>query len=93
MNRILTTICSLLLAFSAVGQIKVQNAIFGDAFEAAMAQGAFKPGSDWMPYPAYSDRQAWESIGGEYRETVMELAEKAMKYEWKQFCITSPPRH
>ncbi len=83
MNRILTTICSLLLAFSAVGQIKVQNAIFGDAFEAAMAQGAFKPGSDWMPYPAYSDRQAWESIGGEYRETVMELAEKAMKYEWK----------
>lgn len=83
MNRFITTVCAVLLTFSASGQIEMKRTMFTDALEASLKEGAFKSGSDWMPYPAYSDRQAWDVIGEGYREEVTALAEKAMKYVWK----------
>lgn len=62
---------------------KADRHIFEETLNAALAQGAFKPGADWVPYPAYSDRAAWEKLGEEYRDKLISLGEGALNHVWK----------
>ena len=39
----------------------------------------FKAGSDWLPYPAYSDRAAWDKLSEGYKESIIRDGEKAAK--------------
>lgn len=57
--------------------------VFEEALNAALAEGAFAPGAEWVPYPAYSDRAAWEKLGEEYRDELIRLGEGALKHVWK----------
>ena len=55
MKRIFVFCCVVMLSLDAMGQAAERH-IFEEAFNASLAQGAFKPGAHWVPYPAYSDR-------------------------------------
>lgn len=37
----------------------------------------------WVPYPAYADRNGWNDLLGESRETCISKGEKYLNYEWK----------
>ncbi len=37
----------------------------------------------WVPYPAYSDRDGWDSFLGDLKETYIQLGEQYLDYEWK----------
>ncbi|MBR3854462.1 MAG: heparinase II/III-family protein, partial [Tidjanibacter sp.] len=40
------------------------------------------PPSEWVPYPAYADRAAWEAITGEAKLTLIKNGEKLLSHEW-----------
>lgn len=45
---------------------------------------SFKVGSDWYPYPAYSDREAWDKlVTKEARKSILKKAEKMLGYKWQ----------
>ena len=83
MKRFLVFCSVIIFSLNAVGQDAAGKHIFKEALNAALAQGAFKPGADWVPYPAYSDRAAWEKLGEGYRDELIRLGEDALKHVWK----------
>lgn len=44
---------------------------------------------DVLPYPAYSDRKAWERIIGPSAGTIIEAGEKLLDYQWQSVPATS----
>ena len=83
MNRFIVFVVTMLLAVTSAGQASVQRHIFEDAFNAAAAEGVFQTGAKWLPYLAYSDREAWEKIGEDFKEQIIKRGEQSLKYEWK----------
>lgn len=41
------------------------------------------PASEWVPYPAYTDREGWEQLTGAYRSRLITAGEQLLTYEWK----------
>ena len=37
----------------------------------------------WVPYPAYSDRNGWNNLLGNYRENIIKTGEKCLDYKWE----------
>ena len=37
----------------------------------------------WVPYPAYSDRNGWNNLLGDYRENIIKTGEKCLDYKWE----------
>ena len=37
----------------------------------------------WVKYPAYSDRKAWDALIGEHKEEFISKGKKYLNYEWK----------
>lgn len=37
----------------------------------------------WVPYPAYRDRQGWETLLGDAKEEIIRKGERFLDYEWK----------
>ncbi len=46
------------------------------------------PGA-WHPYPAWSEREAWEAVPGDIRSAVVERAEADQKVGWKTLLATT----
>ena len=44
----------------------------------------FRPGGAWFPYPAYSDRAAWEELTRPFRGQILRRAEKYLDYTWEE---------
>ena len=45
---------------------------------------SFKAGSDWYPYPAYSDRDGWDKLlTKEAKKAFIKKAEKKLGYKWQ----------
>lgn len=38
---------------------------------------------EWVPFPAYQDREGWEKLIGDQRERLITAGEKALSYEWQ----------
>jgi hypothetical protein len=51
MNRFLSFVCAICIAVSIAAQESEQRHLFEEQFDAALAEGAFKTGASWMPYP------------------------------------------
>ena len=43
---------------------------------------------DWITYPAYSDRKAWNDYLGAYKDTFIKSGEEFLSYEWKPLTAT-----
>lgn len=81
---ILTVLAIVAVAVSAAGQASLKRNIFEDTYDAVVKDGyVFKAAGDWVPYPAYSDRKAWDEISADYKKVLIEDGEKSLKYEWK----------
>lgn len=81
---ILTLLAAAAVAVSAAGQASLKRNIFEDTYEAVLKDGyVFKAAGDWVPYPAYSDRAAWDDLTAGYREKMISEGEESLKYEWK----------
>lgn len=83
MKKIIFTLFSILamtlsaLAQDNVGILKAHYAKPGVA-------ESFKVGSDWYPYPAYSDRDAWDKLlTKEAKKTFIKKAQKYLGYKWQ----------
>ena len=37
----------------------------------------------WVPYPAYTDRAAWDSLTGSNKQYLIEAGEKLLNYKWQ----------
>lgn len=37
----------------------------------------------WVPYPAYTDREGWNSFVGEYKNLIISQGEKYLNFDWK----------
>ena len=37
---------------------------------------------EWVPYPAYADRTAWDALTGENKQTLISRGEKKLKHDW-----------
>ena len=77
-------LASIVAILSASGQAAIQRHIFEDTLEAVLNEGTvFTAGGDWVPYPAYSDREAWDNLSGDYKESLIASGEKSLKYKWE----------
>lgn len=43
----------------------------------------FKTGAEWMPFPAYEDRAAWDKLSAGYKANIIKRGEIALKYKWQ----------
>lgn len=74
---ILLTLTSALDAADNVGILKAQ-------YEKPGVAESFKVGSNWYPYPAYSDRDAWDKLlNKDAKKTFIKEAEKVLGYQWQ----------
>ena len=37
----------------------------------------------WVPYPAYTDRNGWNNLLGDYRDNIIKTGEKCLDYKWE----------
>lgn len=43
----------------------------------------------WVPYPAYTDRAAWDSLMGPNKQRLIAAGEKLLDYKWKLIPATA----
>ena len=43
----------------------------------------------WVPYPAYTDRAAWDSLMGPNKQRLIEAGEKLLDYKWQLIPATA----
>lgn len=81
--RMWTVLCILLMftttSFAYTERNLLQNSVTKEQLkEALVMNGA------WVPYPAYSDREGWNSLlNDEDRQTLIKAGEKMLDYKWQ----------
>lgn len=82
MKRILITVSlSLCCLLSAA-----QTHVFEQAFDSVKDQKAvFKPGGEWFPYPAYTDRESWDRMTEPFKAQIFKAADKYLNFDWELF--------
>ena len=83
MKHYIAILCALVFtAFFVHAQENV--GILKAQYEKPGVAESFKVGSDWYPYPAYSDREAWDKlVTKEARKSILKKAEKMLGYKWQ----------
>ncbi len=62
---------------------KAGNTMIEDALAGAgELSEVFRTGAEWVPYPAYSDREAWKKLAGKRAGYILKMASKYDNYEW-----------
>ena len=74
----------LVVMLPANAQASIKRNLFEDTFEAVLKEGVvFTAAGDWVPYPSYSDREAWDKLSVIYKKQLIEDGEKSLKYKWE----------
>ena len=88
MKNIISIFIFLMLALTASAQANV-NILKTEYAQPGVAE-SFKAGSDWYPYPAYSDRKAWkELLTRTAKEKYIKKAEQCLNYKWQHIPASS----
>lgn len=74
----------LMFTFSAFAHAEAGKVnILQEKYASDGVADSFKVGTDWYPFPAYSDRNAWtEMIGSENIQKYVEAGEKYLGFNW-----------
>lgn len=84
MTRILLTILASILACSALYAKDGAPESLTAMYQTKGVAESFKVGGEWFPFPAYSDRQAWDRLlNDEMKRRFVNKAEKYLKYKWQ----------
>ena len=51
-------------------------------YEAPGVAASFVAGADWMPFPAYTDRDGWAALFGDAAEIYIRRGEQALEHPW-----------
>ena len=80
LHRILAVLA---LGLIGLGAFAAPKTPLADACRQAGGTAIFHAGGDWYPYPAYSDRAAWNSLIGKKAAKLIANGEKYLDYEWR----------
>lgn len=81
--RMWTVLCILLMftttMFAYTERNLLQNSVTKEQLKEALIMNG-----EWVPYPAYSDREGWNSLlNDEDRQTLINAGEKMLDYKWQ----------
>ena len=54
-----------------------------DMYAGLKDKGVFSVGGDWLPYPEYEDRKAWEKLLGPHAAYLIRNGEKYLDFKWQ----------
>ena len=72
----------LLLCLSAQVSAQENRNLLTNNYNRDQVSRFCRSGSDWVKYPSYYDRQAWEKIPQERREATIAAGEKYLGFGW-----------
>lgn len=70
------------IAFLQTGMSAERNLLAGN-FDPETISEALVPDQKWVPYPAYTDRNAWEQLLGDNKDDLIRRGERQLNYQWK----------
>lgn len=77
------TICCMLLFTTAMFAYTERNLLQNSVTKEQLKEALVMNGA-WVPYPAYSDREGWNSLlNDEDRQTLINAGEKMIDYKWQ----------
>ena len=76
------SILFLAIAFLQTGMSAERNLLAGN-FDPETISEALVPDQKWVPYPAYTDRNAWEQLLGDNKDDLIRRGERQLNYQWK----------
>lgn len=77
------TICCMLLFTTAMFAYTERNLLQNSVTKEQLKEALVMNGA-WVPYPAYSDREGWNSLlNDEDRQTLINAGEKMLDYKWQ----------
>lgn len=77
------TICCILLFTTAMFAYTERNLLQNSVTKEQLKEALVMNGA-WVPYPAYSDREGWNSLlNDEDRQTLINAGEKMLDYKWQ----------
>lgn len=81
-QKCLTLFC-LLFGIIASANAYVERDLLQKAADIPELKSVLLMDRQWVPYPDYTDRTAWEQFLGDYRNDYIKQGEKRLGYEWK----------
>ena len=81
-QKCLTLFC-LLFGIIASANAYVERDLLQKAADIPELKSVLLMDRQWVPYPDYTDRTAWEQFLGDYRNDYIKQGEKRLDYEWK----------
>ncbi|MEG2527360.1 MAG: heparinase II/III family protein [Mucinivorans sp.] len=81
---VLTVMCSALGAWGYEKKDMLTRAASLDEVKAALVVD-----QAWVPYPAYTDRQGWDKLTGDYKNDLISAGERSLNYVWQVVPATS----
>lgn len=81
----------LMFSFSAFARAEAGKVnILQEKYASEGVAGSFKVGTDWYPFPAYSDRKAWtEMIGSDNIRNYVAAGEKYLGFNWHHIAAST----
>ena len=93
MNMIKHFICVLLLvcvgSFSFNANAYTERNLLQKTADEATLKNVLIMKQAWVPYPAYTDRAAWDSLMGPNKQRLIAAGEKLLNYKWQLIPATA----
>ncbi|MBP6356517.1 MAG: heparinase, partial [Paludibacter sp.] len=70
------------IVFLQTGMAAERNLLAGNYNPETITE-ALVPDQKWVPYPAYTDRNAWEQLLGDNKDDLIRRGERQLNYQWK----------
>ena len=78
------TVCYLLILFVSTSYAYTERNLLQNSVTKEQLKEALVMNGAWVPYPAYSDREGWNSLlNDEDRQTLINAGEKMLDYQWQ----------
>ena len=78
------TVCCLLILFVSTSYAYTERNLLQNSVTKEQLKEALVMNGAWVPYPAYSDREGWNSLlNEEDRQTLINAGEKMLYYKWQ----------
>lgn len=69
------------IAFLQTGMAAERNLLAGNYNPKTISE-VLVPDQKWVPYPDYSNREAWETLFGRNRDNIIKRGERQLDYQW-----------
>ena len=93
MNRMKHLLCVLLVAalgsFTFKANAYTERNMLQKAADESTLKNVLVMKQAWVPYPAYTDRAAWDSLMGPNKQRLIEAGEKLLNYKWQLIPATA----